>query len=122
MVCGGLMLLSASCTGKFEDFNTNPQAPTSDQMQGDNAATASLISSMIPVMVQGQENNAQMLDVMIGNEYGGMLSNKKCFGAPIVTTLHTTRPQTGLEICSTPHSRKSILRSSKSNASPKAKV
>jgi hypothetical protein len=80
MVCGSLILLSAGCTGKFEEFNTNPQAPTSDQMQGDNSATASLISSMIPVMVQGQENNAQMLDMMIGNEYGGMISNKNAWG------------------------------------------
>jgi hypothetical protein len=80
VVCGSLMLFSASCTDKFEEFNTNPHAPTSEQMQGDNSATASLISAMIPVMVQGQENNAQMLDVMIGNEYGGMLSNKNAWG------------------------------------------
>jgi hypothetical protein len=31
-------------------------------------------------MVQGQENNAQMLDMMIGNEYGGMISNKNAWG------------------------------------------
>ncbi len=80
MVCGSLLWSAASCTDKFEDFNTNPNAPTPDQMQGDNASTASLISVMIPVMTQGQENNAQMLDMMIGNEYGRMISNKNHWG------------------------------------------
>jgi hypothetical protein len=80
VLCGSLLLLTANCTDKFEEFNTDPQSPTTDQMQGDNAATASLISAMIPVMVQGQENNSQMLDMMIGNEYGGMISNKNSWG------------------------------------------
>jgi hypothetical protein len=79
-LCGGVMLLATGCTDRFENFNTDPHSPTQEQMQGDNSATASLISAMIPVMVQGQENNAQMLDMMIGNEYGGMISNKNAWG------------------------------------------
>ena len=62
------------CTGRFEEFNTNPYAPTPDQMLGDNAATASLIRNMIPALVQGQQNNSQMIDQMVGSEYGGCIS------------------------------------------------
>ena len=82
MLLGGSLVLGLSaCTGKFEDFNTDPNAPTPEQMQGDNAASATLIANQIPMaLVQGQENNAQMLDMMIGNEYGGMISNKNAWG------------------------------------------
>lgn len=66
------MLGSIGCTERFEDFNTNPKAPTPEQMEGDFISTATLISTMIPVMVQGQENNYQMIDQMIGCEYGRM--------------------------------------------------
>ena len=43
-------------------------------MLGDNAATGSLIRSMFPALVQGQQNNSQMLDQMIGSEYGGEIA------------------------------------------------
>lgn len=72
MLGGTLMLGSIGCTESFEDFNTNPKAPTPEQMEGDFVSTATLISTMIPVMVQGQENNYQMIDQMIGCEYGRM--------------------------------------------------
>ena len=54
MLGGTLMLGSIGCTESFEDYNTNPKAPTPEQMEGDFASTAALISTMIPVMVQGQ--------------------------------------------------------------------
>jgi hypothetical protein len=62
------------CTGRFEELNTNPFAPTPDQMLGDNAATASLIRNMIPALIQGQQNNSQMIDQMVGSEYGGCIA------------------------------------------------
>ena len=74
------MLSSVGCTDSFEDFNTNPKAPTPEQMEGDFASTAALISTMIPVMVQGQENNYQMIDQMIGCEYGRMTSARNEWG------------------------------------------
>lgn len=64
----------AGCTGKFEEYNTNPYGPTPEDMIGDNASTGSLIRSMIPALVQGQQNNSQMLDQMIGSEYGGEIT------------------------------------------------
>lgn len=66
--------LITGCTGKFEEYNTNPFGPTPQDMLGDNATTGSLIRSMIPALAQGQQNNSQMLDQMIGSEFGGEIS------------------------------------------------
>lgn len=76
----GLLLGAASCTDKFEQFNTNPKAPTPEQMEGDFSNTASLINAMMPVLVLGQENEYQMIDQMIGCEFGRMTSAKNAWG------------------------------------------
>ena len=80
VLSGSMALGVASCTDKFEDFNTNPAAPTPEEMEGDFASTATLLSNMIPVLAQGQENNYQMLDQMIGCEYGRMTAAKNAWG------------------------------------------
>lgn len=73
MLGGVLMFGAAGCTDDFERFNTDPKAPTPEQMEGDFASTATLISNMIPfALVNGQENKSQMLDVFVGACYGGM--------------------------------------------------
>lgn len=80
MLGGALVFGAASCTDKFEDFNTDPKAPTPEQMEGDFASTAALLSNMIPVVAPGQENDYQMMDQMIGCEYGRMTSAKNQWG------------------------------------------
>ena len=62
----------AGCTGSFEDYNTNPHEPTPDQMKGDNASTAALIQAALPALCQTGENTGQVVEQMIGCEYGGM--------------------------------------------------
>ena len=47
MVGGSILLGAVGCTDKFEDFNTDPKAPTPEEMEGDFASTATLISSII---------------------------------------------------------------------------
>lgn len=69
-----LTVQMTGCTDNFEEYNTNPFGPKPNQMLGDNAITGSLIKSMIPALVQGQQNNSQMLDQMIGSEYGGEIT------------------------------------------------
>lgn len=77
LTMAGLMTAGviSSCTGNFEEYNTNPFGPTPEDMLGDNAITNSLIKSMMPVLAQGQQNNSQMIDQMIGSEYGGEIAN-----------------------------------------------
>lgn len=64
----------AGCTGKFEEYNTNPYGPTPEQMVGDGANVGALITNMQQVLVQGQQNNSQMIDHMINSEYGGHIA------------------------------------------------
>lgn len=70
----------ASCTGKFEEFNKNPYLPTPEDMIGDGAYIGSLIKNMQQLLVQGQQNNSQMIDQMIGSEYGGYIANINPWG------------------------------------------
>ena len=72
---GMFLICAVGCTDKFEEYNTNPHAPTQEQMKGDNAGTISILTSMMPVFVQGQQNLSQYIDQMIGAEYGGMIAN-----------------------------------------------
>lgn len=78
---GALMFGAVGCTDEFENFNTNPKNPTPEQMEGDYASTAALINTMIPVLQNGQENDFQMLDQMVGYEYGRMLAAKNQWGS-----------------------------------------
>lgn len=80
---GGSLMIGATtgCTDSFEDFNTDPKAPTPEQMEGDLAATVTLISNMIPALALGQENDFQMIDQMIGCEYGAMTAAKNQWGS-----------------------------------------
>lgn len=66
--------LLSGCTGNFEDYNKNPYGPLSSDLLGDNVETGILIKAMFPAIVQGQQNNSQMIDQMIGLEYGGHAS------------------------------------------------
>ena len=50
----------ASCTAKFEEYNTNPYGPTPEQMVGDGANVGSLIMDMQQVLVQGHQNRSHI--------------------------------------------------------------
>lgn len=81
VMLGGLIMAGAvGCTDKFEDFNTDPMAPTPEQMEGDFYNTAGNLATAIPAIVLGQENDYQMLDQMIGCEYGHMTSARNHWG------------------------------------------
>lgn len=81
MLGASLIFGSVGCTDKFEDFNTNPKAPTPEDMEGDFTNTASLLSNMMPVLVLSQENDFQMIDQMIGCEFGRMTAAKNQWGS-----------------------------------------
>lgn len=62
----------ASCTAKFEEYNKSPFDPTAEQM-GD-ALLGQYLQNMQQMLVQGQQNNSQMIDQMIGSEFGGHIA------------------------------------------------
>ena len=62
----------SGCTGKFEEYNKSPFDPTAEQM-GD-ALLGQYLQNMQKVLVQGQQNDSQMIDQMIGSEFGGHIA------------------------------------------------
>jgi len=74
ILASALLIAFSSCTGNFEEYNKNPYGPTAEDMLGDNVETGLLIQNMLPAIVQGQQNNSQMIDQMVGLEYGGHAS------------------------------------------------
>ena len=67
----------SGCTGSFEEYNTNPYAPTIEEMNRDNTMVSSLMDGMITSLCQTQENDVQEIEIMIGSEYGGMTAARK---------------------------------------------
>ncbi len=62
----------AGCTGKFEEYNKNKFDPSAEQMGA--SLMGNYILNMQQMLVQGQQNNSQMIDHMINSEYGGHIS------------------------------------------------
>ena len=61
-----LVLVAGSCTGNFEEYNTN-------QFQIHEADPSTLMKSMIETIVNIQQNDSQMMDQMVG-QLGGYLT------------------------------------------------
>ena len=83
-LCRVLCFCMISCTAHFEDYNKHPTNP------GPNDMTAAervgiLFSGMLYLMHNSQENDNQLIEQMVGNQYGGYMSttnkwNNKNFG------------------------------------------
>lgn len=67
-----LSLTVLGCTGNFEKYNTDPHGPTTDQMKGDNVLAGTYLANMMVSLCQIQQNNSQMIEQLIGSEYGAM--------------------------------------------------
>jgi len=71
--CLLLSLCVFSCTAHFEDYNTHPTDPCPDDM-----ITAEQVGILFPGMLSlmhiSQENDNQMIEQMVGNQYGGYMS------------------------------------------------
>jgi len=78
-------LLFTACTGNFEEFNTHPTDPSVDDMIFIERVGA-LFPGMLNLMHISQENDNQMIEQMVGNQYGGYMVtinkwNNRNFGA-----------------------------------------
>lgn len=70
------------CTDKFEEFNTNPYAPT----KGDPSL---LLPTMIEQMMYVQQNNSQHIDQMVGT-YGGYFTLTNRWGGQNFDTFNVS--------------------------------
>ena len=63
-------LIYTSCTKNFESINTHPYNPMEDDFTNSEALGA-LLPSMLFTMHYAQENRSQMIEQMVGGQYGG---------------------------------------------------
>ncbi|MDR1882572.1 MAG: SusD/RagB family nutrient-binding outer membrane lipoprotein [Prevotella sp.] len=66
------VLFTPSCTGDFDNLNRHPTNSTEDDF-AKSERLGSLFSSLIATMHYAHENRSQMIDQMIGNQYGGYM-------------------------------------------------
>ena len=67
-----VILFIISCTGNFEELNLHPANPTEETLT-ESERLGNLFSSLISTMHYAQENRNQLVDQMIGNQYGGYM-------------------------------------------------
>jgi hypothetical protein len=73
LMAAAAMILLAACTENFEDYNSHPYNPTSEDLTP-SAAVGGLFEKMFYQMHHHQENDSQMVDQMVGDQYGGYMS------------------------------------------------
>lgn len=71
-ICLSFVFLLSSCTGNFEDLNLHPTNPTEDDF-----TEAEILGLLFPTLMStmhfSQENDNQMIDQMVANQYGGYM-------------------------------------------------
>jgi hypothetical protein len=70
MMAAAVMVLLAACTENFEDYNSHPYNPMAEDLTP-SAAVGGLFEKMTYQMHHHQENDSQMIDQMVGDQYGG---------------------------------------------------
>lgn len=75
-VLGSLLLATAtSCTGKFEDINSNPYQP--GDLSADDYALGSAMNNLAGCVISSDVNTAQFTDCVLGGPLGGYFSDSK---------------------------------------------
>ena len=97
-----LVLVAGSCTGNFEEYNTN-------QFQIHEADPSTLMKSMIETIVNIQQNDSQMMDQMVG-QLGGYLT---CANGAALTSAHSIKVMPGMQVPGILISRKYTVISSR---------
>lgn len=64
-------MLFASCTGNFDELNTHPTDPDPKMNMTSAERVGTLIPSMLYLIHNFQENQSQMIEQMVGGQYGG---------------------------------------------------
>lgn len=67
-----ITLTTPTCTGGFKNLNLHPTNPTEDNLT-ESERLGNLFTPLIATMHYAQENRSQMIDQMIGNQYGGYM-------------------------------------------------
>lgn len=69
------LCLLASCTGRFELYNTNPNQVRHDQMQANNYAVGTKVVALQGLVVPVQEHQYQFIESLVGCPFGGYMGS-----------------------------------------------
>ena len=69
------LCLLASCTGRFEYLNTNPNQVTQDQMQANNYIVGTKVVALQSLVVPVQEHQYQFQESLMGNPFAGYMGS-----------------------------------------------
>ncbi len=78
-------VISASCTGKYLEINTNQYEATESQIAADDYVIQGALKNMLGYVVPVQEHQFQFMDVLCGSTLGGYLAEQKGWGTKIST-------------------------------------
>lgn len=69
-----LLILFTACTDNFESLNTHPIKPNPETDMTEAERVGTLIPIMLYLIHNTQENQSQMIEQMVGNQYGGYMT------------------------------------------------
>lgn len=73
-IATALVALMSSCTGKFEEINTNPCEATQEQIGADGYIVSGALKSMQGYVCSAEEHEFQFFNIMTGGDLGGYLA------------------------------------------------
>lgn len=73
ILIASMAVAAASCTGAYEDINSNPYEP--GDLSGDNYALVSQMNAIAGCVMSPQENTAQFTEALLGGTLGGYFSD-----------------------------------------------
>jgi len=70
-----LVLVSASCTSEFDEYNTHPYQPTNEQMGYDAYNLSAAMVAMQGYVIPTDNNLCQFVECLMGGSFGGYLAD-----------------------------------------------
>lgn len=74
LMAASMMLVFSSCTGRFEEFNTNPNEPTDDMLDGDNFKVGAFFPTMENCVIPTHPHQFQVSQNLVGDVYAGYMA------------------------------------------------
>ena len=74
-----------SCTGKYLEYNTNPETATDEQMQYENYFAQGALRTLQGCIISTEEHHFQFSEMLLGGNLGGYFSEQKTFSGTFAT-------------------------------------
>lgn len=74
LIAASIIIVFTSCTGRFEEFNTNPDEPTDDMLDGDNFKVGAFFPTMQNCVIPTHPHQFQVSQNLVGDVYAGYMA------------------------------------------------